>query len=238
MSKKKIDKPIPTDWAKFSDEQKFDYLMDLYLYNNGEDTKALKHYGKSMTLNQAKEHIQRRLLLMTMGHDVKCNCPVCYKPQGYQTKNLSDGTIEFAWVLYNLSMEIAEQSSAGVDYLLDNNMMPSFPYYEDDKLTGRKGIIKLIYDYTSKNNPSGKGRKPTGYGILKHWGLIMEDDKNGGNHRPTRKAYDFFSNGIVLPKTIWIYNDAVIGESDTKYTWDDVKLFDYKTRLLFRTTYY
>lgn len=248
------DKINPNEWVLLSEIQKFDYLMELYLYGDDVDTKALNHYGNKMTINQAKSHMERRIIEMINGTSKKCKCPTCYKPQGFQHHSLNDGIMEFLWVLVNLSLEDVERidlNAFGVDldYMIDNEFMPSF-HYNDNNVNGdgRSGVISLIYNKTCDSN-GANGRKPTGYATLKYWGFMKKDDKHrnplvlgrgktNGFWLPLRNAFDFILNDKAFPSECWTLNDEVVKWGTKMVTFSECELVEYKERQKFRTTYF
>ena len=60
------------------------------------------------------------------------------------------------------------------------------------------------------------------YSIIKHFGLMEEekndltDKKNSGYWRITQKGIDFVSQKIEVPSHVHLYNNKVLGFSDTK----------------------
>ena len=208
------------EWLRFTKEQRLDYIISNELF---------AQYGDRLTRNELLEYIKRNV-----AHG-NCKCPVCGRGVGAQHKSLDSGELRFAVVLYNMTFAALTEidvKSKGYDndLLLEN--LPSFHY-------------KKVLDTCKEKH----GTYPTGFPVLKHWGLIEKDNdkrsplilgrgKTNSYWYLTRRGYDFIHSKMKLPKECSILNDEVISWSKEEVLFWQCGTIPWEERQQYRTTYF
>lgn len=232
MANQKI---LPLEWDKFSKQQKLEWIVDNNLVDD---------YLDQITLKHSRAFIRDRLIQKKNNPDLKCKCLSCGTSLGLKPKSLSEGVLEFALVLLQLSIRDLESVDLKAynltfDFMLD--WMPSFHQQKDNvNKDGRKGVRNLIYEKT--------GRDPSGYADLVYWDFIEKDwkernplvlgrGKTNGFWIPTRKLYNFVYKGLQVPEECTIHDGEVLWGTKL-ITFSQYKLLPYADRQKFRTTYF